>query len=134
MQIKGDDSLSKAGGPSKAVFNPNVFSMPFHSCPANAEIVTEMQYIQDLYCNEEGNFEVTVPMSIPASQLYNGMSIGSALQSVNVKINTGNNEGSWGSRSHSFQMAGPPGTWLINIYIYIWMHMCQSVCLQYGYE
>ena len=74
-----------------------------------AEIVTEIQYIQDLTCSEEGNFDVSIPLTVPAEQMFNGMTMNDILQEVSVKINTGNNDGSWGSLSHSFEMSGPPG-------------------------
>lgn len=99
VKYKEDANL---GSISKNIgsYKPSLTTMPFHSCPANAEVFCVIHYVQEMSYNEDGYYEFEVPMILQSGGTYQGRLMNEVL-SLDCKLHHDGHDCRWGSNSHS---------------------------------
>lgn len=89
-------AISKDNGNGN--YNPDIFEMPFHSCPGHSDIIVSILYIRDMDLIN-GNYQLVVPITIPEHLFLNPNDIGNVV-SIECLLYTGTVGCKWGSGSH----------------------------------
>jgi len=102
-KFKPDDKLKNVpstGTNNVETYDPSLFQMPFHECPAQAEIVVELKYVQEMFFDcQTGYFSVKVPMVLPAASVYQNRSVKDVV-TISCLVNAGTSDCRYRSDSH----------------------------------
>ena len=106
-KLEVDPKLTEAGkrGISTAPNDPKLFNMPFHGVSMKGEVVVELRFVKDLsFDSVSGDFNLELPMTMPANGLYDGRSWKEAMH-YRISLASGvQSGGSWDSKSHSLEV------------------------------
>lgn len=68
-----DRELSKNCS-NASIYDPEEFSMPFHSCPADSDVTISITYIQEMRFSADGKYEISVPLNFTPGSIVEGQS------------------------------------------------------------
>lgn len=146
-KVNHDPKLASAsidGG--RGEYSPHFFSMPFHNCPPNCEIVVIAKYLQDMtFHATTGEYSIPVPLTIPPADefgrggIYQNMPPDQVIF-INCTIDPGNGRSDlckWYSSTHPFvqvtNTSHPPQSDCITLALNRDSNIANTnLCLTYG--
>mmetsp|Transcript_13398 Transcript_13398/g.16879 ORF Transcript_13398/g.16879 Transcript_13398/m.16879 type:complete len:818 (+) Transcript_13398:241-2694(+) len=93
------DKIGGFSGGNVGEYDPDMYRLPLNEFRAGESAVIEVEYLQDLKMNQNGEYVILIPMTVPPSMGQLGQNL-----SIDAVINTGTEFTQWGSSSHTLQV------------------------------